>query len=52
MHDPNDYPAYVQLADQLIEKASKEDMADVARILALNIGWITSATGMCPRKIY
>jgi hypothetical protein len=49
MHDPDDYLAYVQLADQLIERASKEDLADVARILALHIGWYHQRYGDVPQ---
>ena len=50
MHDPDDYPAYVQLTDQLIEKATTEDLADVARILVLNIGWYHQRYGDVPQE--
>ena len=33
-----DFAAYTRLADSLIERATKEQLADVARLLALNYG--------------
>ena len=33
------FPGYARLADELIERATKDQLADVARLLALNIGW-------------
>jgi hypothetical protein len=35
----DDFSAYAGLADGLIEKATTEQIADVARLLALYIGW-------------
>jgi hypothetical protein len=39
MADIEDFPAYTCLANALIERATKDQLADVARLLALNIGW-------------
>ena len=39
MPGPTEYSAYTRLSDQLIERATKEQLADVARLLAINIGW-------------
>jgi len=39
MYDTADFTAYSRLADELIAKATKEQLADVARLLALNIGY-------------
>jgi endonuclease YncB( thermonuclease family) len=50
MPDPTDFPGYTQLADQLIERASKEQLADVARLLALNIGWYQQRCGDLPQE--
>jgi len=38
MAELDDFAAYNRLADSLIERASKEQLADVARLLALNCG--------------
>ena len=45
MPDATDFPAYTQLADQLIERTTKDQLADVARLLALNIGWYQQRYG-------
>ena len=34
-----DFIAYSRLADELIEQADKDQLADAMKILALNIGW-------------
>jgi hypothetical protein len=34
-----DYRVYAHLADELIEKATKAELAEVAQLLALNIGY-------------
>jgi hypothetical protein len=43
------FAANVRLADDLIEQASKEQLADVARLLALNIGWYHQRYGDVPQ---
>jgi hypothetical protein len=50
MAEPDDFPAYARLADQLIERATKEQLADVARLLALNIGWYQQRYGDVPQE--
>lgn len=37
MSDLSKFQQYYNLADQLIEKSSKEDIAETARLLALNV---------------
>ena len=39
MTSPNNFTPYARLDDELIEKATKGELADVARLLALNIGY-------------
>jgi len=39
MPAPDDLPAYARLADRLIDRATREQLADVAKLLAINIGW-------------
>jgi len=39
MSGNGDVTAYARLADALIEEATKDQLADVARLLALNIGY-------------
>ncbi len=46
----DDFTAYSRLADQLIEQASKEQLADVARLLALNIGYYHEKYGDVPQE--
>jgi hypothetical protein len=38
MTSPEDFGAYARLADELIGKVTKDQLADVARLLAINIG--------------
>jgi hypothetical protein len=38
MDDTADFTPYARLADDIIQKATKDQLADVARLLALNIG--------------
>jgi hypothetical protein len=45
----DDFPAYLQVADTLIARASKDRLADVAKILALNIGWYHERYGDAPQ---
>jgi hypothetical protein len=47
---PPDFPAYAALADALIERATKDQLADVARLLALNIGWYPQRYGDVPQE--
>jgi hypothetical protein len=49
MADLDDFPAYARLADQRIEQATKDQLADVARLLALNIGWYQQRDGDVPQ---
>ena len=39
---------YYKLADQLIEKVSKEDIAECARLLAMNVAHYQSKYGELP----
>ncbi len=49
MTDIDDFPAYARLADQLIERATKNQLADVARLLALNIVYYHQSYGDVPQ---
>lgn len=49
MSSPNDFTPYAHLADDLIEKATKDQLADVARLLALNIGYYHERYGDVPQ---
>ena len=51
MSDPEDFTAYTRIADELIDKATKDELADVARLLALNIGWYHEKVGDVPQDI-
>jgi hypothetical protein len=42
MAELDDFAAYSRLADNLIERTTKEQHADVARLLALNCGYYAS----------
>lgn len=48
MADISNFAQYYKLADQLIEKCSKEDIAETARLLALNIAHYQSKFGELP----
>ena len=37
MNDTENYRVYARLADELVEKATKDQLAEVAQLLALNI---------------
>jgi hypothetical protein len=39
MSSVTDFPSYTYLTDQLIERATKNQLADVVRLAALNIGY-------------
>lgn len=48
MSDLSTFAQYYKLADQLIEKSSKEDIAEAARLLALNVAHYQSKYGELP----
>lgn len=48
MSDLSTFQQYYKLADQLIEKVSKEDIAEAARLLALNVAHYQSKYGELP----
>ena len=48
MADLSTFEQYYKLADQLIEKSSKEDIAECARLLALNVAHYQSKHGELP----
>ena len=48
MADLSTFEQYYKLADQLIEKVSKEDLAECARLLALNVAHYQSKYGELP----
>jgi hypothetical protein len=49
--DTEDFRSYARLADQLIERATKDQLADVARLVAINIGWYQVRFGDVPQDI-
>ena len=50
MEDTAEFTAYSHLADDLIGKATKVQVADVARLLALNIGYYHEKFGDVPQE--
>lgn len=48
MSDLKAFAQYYKLADRLIEKVSKEDLAECARLMALNIAHYQSKYGELP----
>jgi len=48
MSDLSTLKQYYKLADQLIEKVSKDDLAECARLLALNVAHYQSKYGELP----
>ncbi|OGT18970.1 MAG: hypothetical protein A2522_05875 [Gallionellales bacterium RIFOXYD12_FULL_53_10] len=48
MNDLSTFEQYYKLADQLIEKSSKGDIAECARLLALNVAHYQSEYGELP----
>ena len=50
MAEPDDFLAYTRLADQLIERATKDQLADVVRLLGLNIGYYQQRYGDVPQE--
>ena len=47
----DDFLAYTRLADHLIERATKDQLADVACLLALNIGYYQQRYGDVPQDV-
>jgi hypothetical protein len=50
MTEPEDFIPYALAADELLDKASKDQLADVAKLLALNIGWYHQRYGDVPHE--
>jgi len=50
MSEADDFTVYARLADTLIEEATKDQLADVARLLALNIGYYHEKYGDVPQE--
>jgi len=48
MSDLSTFAQYNKLADQLIEKVSKDDLAECARLLALNVAHYQGKYGQLP----
>lgn len=48
MADLTKFAQYYKLADQLIEKVSKEDLAECARLMALNVAHYQAKYGELP----
>lgn len=48
MSDKSTFAQYYKLADQLIDKVSKEDIAECARLLAINVAHYQSKYGELP----
>ncbi len=48
MSDLSMFQQYYKLADQLIEKVSKDDLAECARLMALNVAHYQSKYGELP----
>jgi phosphoserine phosphatase len=51
MAELDDFLAYTRLADHLIERATKDQLADVTRLLALNIGYYQQRYGDVPQDV-
>jgi hypothetical protein len=51
MAELDDFAAYSRLADSLIERTTKEQIADVARLLALNCGYYQTRFGDVPQDV-
>ncbi len=50
MSDPGDFTACSRLADELIDKTTKQELAEVARPLALIIGCYHEKYGDVPKE--
>jgi hypothetical protein len=48
MADPSEFEQYYKLADMLIEQATKEQLAECARLLALNLAHYQGLYGEIP----
>ena len=51
MAELDDFAAYSRLADSLIERTTKDEIADVARLLALNCGYYQTRFGDVPQDV-
>ena len=51
MTDIEAFVAYTRLTDELIERATKDQLADVARLLALNCGYYQARFGDVPQDV-
>jgi hypothetical protein len=51
MTELDDFAGHARLADQLIDRATKDQRADVARLLALNIGYYQHKYGDVPQDV-
>jgi len=51
MSPPDQFVPYARLSDQLIERTTKEQLAAVARLLALNIGYYQQRYGDVPQEM-
>jgi len=49
MTEPTRFLSYLQIADELIARTSKEDLADVACLLAINLGYYSERYGEVPQ---
>jgi hypothetical protein len=52
MNDDVKFAAYVHLSDELIEDAAKEEVAEVARILAIQCGYYETKYGEMPEDLF
>ncbi|MGB5832688.1 MAG: hypothetical protein WBG92_11950 [Thiohalocapsa sp.] len=50
MTAPQEFIPYALAADQLMGKATQDQLADVARLLELNTGWYRQRYGDVPQK--
>lgn len=49
MSSPDHFTTYAHLADQLIQRATRDELADVARLPALNIDYYQQRYGDVPQ---
>lgn len=50
-YDLDAFATHARLSDELITKASKEQLAEATRLLALNIGWYHQRYGDVPQDL-